>query len=358
MEDMGRSRKIFEIVIFNLVIISLIHIILDEYTTFMDFHVMVRKILLITGFAFDLIFTIEFLARIFIKRLRGTILGYFTRGAGITDFFCSIPVLLLYSLPLMWPRYFLSAEGMFLMLGSLMFFKTVRVSVISKSLRFIRVLKLFDKIKSKYIMTPEFLKRILTITTVIIIAALIGFYFVKGSSVHQTKSLEAKEILSNYIEGEINGEDFQGLLSRTESVLFIKKGDETVYTSISRLFFDNSFLYDDYLITRINDYEIYFQTKDVNKSYSFINLLIFSIILGIFLIIVTLFRKYFNEHISKTVAIMLRGYKSPSYLGIAPMEKEKKELEIYQLTRQFNKKWVPVKKKIIEIKKRSIGKTD
>jgi hypothetical protein len=358
MEDIGRSRKIFEIVIFILVILSLIHIILDEYTNFMDFHVLVRKILLITGFAFDLIFTIEFLARIFIKRLRGTILRYFTRSTGIIDFFCSIPALLLYSLPMIWPSYFSSAEGMFLMLGGLMFFKTVRVSVISKTLRFIRILKLFDKIKSKYIMTPEFLKRILTITTVIIVAALIGFYFVRGGAVFQTKSLGVKEILSNYIKGEVNREDFQTLLSGTESVLFIKKGDETVYTSISTLFFDNSFLNDDYLISRIENYEIYFKTKDVKKIYSFINLLIFSIILGIFLIIVTLFRKYFNEHISETVAIMLRGYKSPSYLGMAPMKKEKKELEIYQLTRQFNKKWVPLKKKIMEIKNRHMGKTD
>lgn len=324
----------------------------------MDFHVLVRKILLITGFLFDLIFTIEFLARIFIKGLRGTILKYFTRSTGITDFFCSIPALLLYSLPLIWPSYFSAAEGTFLMLGSLMFFKTVRVSVISKTLRFIRILKLFDKIKSKYIMTPEFLKNILTITTVIIVAALIGFYFVKGGSVYQTKSLEVKEILSNYIEGEVNREDFQKLLSGTESVLFIKKGDETVYTSISRLFFENSFLNDDYLISRTDDYEIYFQTKDVKKIYSFINLLIFSMILGIFLIFITLFRRYFNEHISETVTIMLRGYKSPSYLGKAPMKKEKKELEIYQLTRQYNKKWVPLKKKIMEIKERQTKKKD
>jgi hypothetical protein len=356
MKEMSRGRKNFEIAILILVVLSLIQIILDEYTTVMDFHVLVRKILLIVGFSFDLIFTIEFFARVFIKRIRSTLLKYFTKSTGIADFFCSIPPLLLYSLPLVWPEYFSFGENTFLMLGSLMFFKAIRVSVIAKTLRFSRVLKLFDKIKSYYIMTPGFLKRILSITTAVIIASLIGFYFVKDGSVYQTKSLEVNEILSNHIEGEATREDFQELLSGTESVLFIKKGNETVYTSISRIFFENSFLEDDYYISMKDDYEIYLQTKDLKKIHSFIALMSFSMILGVFIFVITIFRRYFNEHISETVTTMLRGYRSPSFLGNAPMQKEKKELEIYQLTRQYNKKWLPLKKRIIEIKERHMKK--
>ena len=356
MDDMSRGRKNFEIVILILIIISFIQIILDEYTTLMDFHVLVRKILLIAGFSLDLIFTIEFIARIFVKRLRSTILKYFTKSTGIADFFCSIPPLVLYSLPLIWPKYFSFAESTFMMLGSLMFYKTVRVSVIAKALRFGRVLKLFDKVKSEYVMTPGFLKRILAITTAIIIAIVIGFYFVKDGSVYQTKSSEVKEILSNYIESEVNREDIQKLLSGTESVLFIKKGDDTIYKSISELFFENSFLKDDYFISSTDGYEIYLQTKDLKTIHSFINLMSFSMILGIFIIIITIFRKYFNEHISETVTVMLKGYRSPSYLGKAPMKQEKKELEIYQLTRQYNKKWLPLKKRIMEIKESHMKK--
>ena len=356
MKDRERGEKIFESIIFVLVILSLIHIMCDEYANFMDFHVLVRMILLIIGFSFDLVFSIEFSARIIITGQRGSTIKYFTQGNGIFDFFSSIPVLLLYSLPLLWQSYFSAPEGVLLMLGGLRFFKTVRFAGIAKSLRFIRALKLFDKIKSRYIMTPEFIKKISIIVTVIIVVSLIGFYFVKSGMIFRSKSLEVKEILSHYIEGEDSNENFQKLLRETESVLFIKKGDETLYRSISSLFFQNSYLNDDYFISRIDGYEVYFNAKDIKKIHSYINMLILSIILGISVGLFTLFRRFFNKHISETLHMMLRGYKSASYLGKVAVQKEKGEFEIYQLTRQYNKKWIPIKKKILEIKKRHAQK--
>ena len=121
---------------------------------------------------------------------------------------------------------------------------------------------------------------------------------------------------------------------------------------MSSLFIENSYRKDDYFISHAGDYEIYLQTKDLKNIYSFINLLAIAMILGVFIIIVTHFRSYFNEHYSESVAVMLRGYTSSSFLGNAPMKKKKKELEIYRLTKQYNKKWLPLKKKIIEIKER------
>jgi hypothetical protein len=348
-------EKIFNITVFFVVSLSILHMFFEEYTTFMNYHVLIRKILFIAGFCFDVLFTVEFIVRLVISGKNGKIGRYFTQSGGFVDFFSSLPVLVFYSAPMVWKTYFPGSESFLFIIGGLRIFRIVRGASLGKTLRFLRVLKFFDKIKEKYAMTPVFIKKAAVIVVVIAVVSLVGFSFVEEGWIMQSRSIEVSIILRNYIEGEDTPGNFNNLLRGTDSVLFIKEGDQTIYRSISGIFFENSYVAEDFFVSRAGEFEIYFDSKDAARFHAFINMLVLSMILGVIIVLSTFYRKVFSRHISEVLLTMVRGFKKARYLKMASMPKEKKEYEIYQLSHQYNIKWLPVKKKILEIKKRNLN---
>ena len=118
--------------------------------------------------------------------------------------------------------------------------------------------------------------------------------------------------------------------------------------------FEENFLIDDYSVSQISGYSVYFNRKDLQKTKSFINLLAVSMIIGIIIISSTLYRRYFNRHIAGLIMVMLRGFRSTDYSTPVRIAQKKKEFETYQLAEQYNRKWLPVKRKILELKNQNL----
>ncbi len=47
---------------------------------------------------------------------------------------------------------------------------------------------------------------------------------------------------------------------------------------------------------------------------------------------------------------MLRGFRTTGYSTPVRVVENKKDFEIYELAEQYNKKWLPIKRRIIELK--------
>jgi hypothetical protein len=141
------------------------------------------------------------------------------------------------------------------------------------------------------------------------------------------------------------------LLQGTDSVLFIYKNNEVVFKSITNLDFEKTFFNDDYFINRIGEYDVYFSNKDLKKTNAFINLLAFTMIIGIIIVATTIYKRFFNKHISGVIGVMLKGFKSADYSTPVRINERKWDFETYQLADQYNKKWLPIKRKIVEIKR-------
>jgi hypothetical protein len=336
---------------FFLITLSVIHVFVEEYVTFMDYNILIKKYVYAAGLFFDFMFTIEFLARLSIAGNRGGIFDYLTHEGGVIDFLSSIPILLFFSGPLVWKLFFGEDGGIFIILGSFTFFKAVRIAQIVKPLRFMRILKIFGKMKNNNVMTPHFIKKGAILIVSIVVASLVGFSFVEGGSLFQSRSRVTRTLLKNYVENT-ESHNFNDFLRGSETVLFIKKDNEIVYRNISSLFFKNNFYYDDYFRTSVKDYEIYLNVKDVNKATSIIYMLSFAIIAGTLTAISTLYRRYFNKHLVSVIKVMLKGFTSANYLTPVRLNRNKGDFEIYKVAHQYNKKWLPLKRKIIDIKKR------
>ncbi len=351
MNENSYLGRYFERTIVLLILLVMVQTFFEEYTTFMAYNVLVRKYVLAAGFGFDLIFSIEFLFRLFISGKRGSAAGYMAHEGGFIDLFSSLPLLLFHSGPLVLITFFSGEAGLLAVLGGISFLKIVKVIRVARTLRFIRTLKILGKIKQRYRMTPKFISKVVSLVITIIVISLIGFSFVNNGNVIQSNYVEVQKLLKNYIESN-SSHNFNDLLSGTDSVLFIDRENETIYRSITRLFFQNNYLYDDYYITRVHDYEIYFNNKDMKKTLAFINMIAFSMIIGIIIAVSIIYKRFFNKHIVRVINVMLKGFRTEDYSTAVRINERKKDFEIYQMADQYNRKWLPVKRKIIEIRRR------
>jgi hypothetical protein len=65
----------------------------------------------------------------------------------------------------------------------------------------------------------------------------------------------------------------------------------------------------------------------------------------------TIYRRFFNRHIASATNVMYRGFRTTDYSTPVRIQNNRMEFEIYQLADQYNKKWLPIKRRIIEIKR-------
>ncbi len=343
--------KFIEPFIIFVIIIAILQTFFEEYATFSYMDKQIRLYSLIAGFAIDVIFSIEFFARLFVSAKKRAAVTYFMREGGFVDFLSSLPLLILNSGPLIYITFFSGKAGVISSIGAFSFFKIVKVVRIVRTFRFLRTLKIFNKIKRRYIITSRYISSIAGIAIAVVLLSVIGFSFINGGRVIKSQSYATEKILRSYINN-VENPDFNKLLKNDSSVLFIKNNKKIIYQKISLTEFNNSYLNDDYYKRRIGDYTVYFNNRDAKSLASYINMLAFTIILGFIILLSLPYRFMFNKHIVSIIATMLKGFKKTSYMTPVRIDEKRKDLESYQLAVQYNKKWLPLKRRILELRER------
>ena len=351
MNESSYLGRVLEGFLFFCILLVLIHTFGEEYAVFRDYSVTIRRYLLISSFAFDLLFSIEFIARMIVSGRRKGLGRYLTVESGIIDFVSSLPLLLLNSGPLLFMTFFTSDMSVFILIGGVSFLKIIKIMRLVRVLRFIRTLKFFGKVRNKYAMTPKYIAAVLTITITASVVSLVSFNYLEQGRIIISESAQVERLLSNPEHRE-SDEKISYFASTTDAVIFVKRNGNTVYRSMSDYLFNKHFMQDDYYTSKFDDYEVYFSTKDVQKVHAFINLLVFSLIILTIIGTVTLFRRYFNRHISSVVNVMTKGFTKEGYSTLVRIKRDKTEFEIYRLADQYNRKWLPIKRRIIELRRK------
>jgi len=177
----GKVVKFFELLIFAAILLVLIQTFLEDFAICASWQVNIRRILIITGFAFDLFFTIEFLVRLYWAMVGRKVKYYLFNERGWIDFLASIPLLMFNSGPALLS---LLASGTIIISLSGIFniLKVLKAIRIARILRFLRIIKIFKNIKyAESPMAQRHIARILSlcVTTFVIIL----FLFITISSI-------------------------------------------------------------------------------------------------------------------------------------------------------------------------------
>jgi len=348
MNENSNLGRVIEPFIVFVIIIAIFQTFFAEYADFSYMSKHIRLMSLIASFAIDIIFSIEFMARLFVSAKKRGASRYFVREGGFIDFISSFPLLILNSGPLIYVTFFAGKAGIISGIGMFSFFKIVKIVRIARTFRFLRTLKIFYRFKKRYIMTSKYISGAAGITIAVVLLTLIGFSFIDNGNVISSQSKAVSNILSSYISSGKKA-DFETLLKNSDSVLFIKDSKKIIYQKISLSEFNNSYLSDDYYKKNFKNYMVYFNNKDKKRLVSFINMIAYTIIIGIIVLLGLPYRYLFNKHITSITSTMLKGFKISSYMTPVRIDEKRLSLESYQLAQKYNKKWLPIKRRLLEL---------
>jgi hypothetical protein len=351
--------RFLESVVFILILLVIFETYGEELAIYLNMSVTIRKYFLVAAFCFDALFSVEFIARLIMSGRRKKLSHYLVREGGIVDFLASLPLLVLSSGPLFFMTYLSGSRGIVMpvlgsvslgTIGTMRFLKIFKTIRIIRIFRFIRAMKLLGKVKTRYVMTPRYVGAPILIVISVSIAALIGYTYLENERVLRPGAEEVMAIVESYVAVE-DSQDFHLFFSQSPSLLFIESDGEIVFQNIERGEFESSYFNDDYYAVEAGDLIVYLSRKDVTRTNALINLLVFDIILASIILITTLYRRFFNRHIASATNVMLRGFKTTDYSTPVRVQKNRSDFEIYQLAEQYNKKWLPIKRRIIELKR-------
>ncbi|MCB1317990.1 MAG: ion transporter, partial [Leptospiraceae bacterium] len=180
----------------------------------------VRDKLIITGFIFDLIFSVEFIVRSVLARRRAGFKQYLVYERGWVDLLSSLPLLLLDSGPTL--AFFLFPElfhdgGIGGIFSSL---KTIKAIRVTRILRLLRAIKILGKIQNtESVMANRHVGTISTIAVVTIILVFSIFsstHWISSESITESRKVEFQATLANAVRfAKTNDEgDRKQMLSR------------------------------------------------------------------------------------------------------------------------------------------------
>jgi hypothetical protein len=351
MVGMNRTRAALENLVILAIVLVLVQTFLEDFAVLAGWSWSVRRVLLFTGFAFDIFFTIEFLTRLyfsFVNRRTGV---YFWYERGWIDFLASIPLLLLSSGPAVLAYWSGSATiiGFAAILNVLKVVKAIRIARI---LRLLRVLKIFSRIRhTDSAMAQRHVAKISTVAVTVIVVGILGmtvlFSLVGAPSLETEYQAQTVRVLGRIDELASRGADgtsaITDLAEVESSLLMVQRGGRTLYSRYANDLYDADFGPTDYGYGERGDLRVFFDLTPLNQDQSRTNLLYFAMIL----LIVVAFMLYYSPHFALTVSdpihIMRRGMSEKGYnleIKIPPLYQDD---EVYRLGQLFNEVYLPLK---------------
>jgi len=331
------------------IFLVLIQTFFEEIALMAYWPAQVRGYLACAGFAFDLLFTIEFLVRWFTALGRKAGGDYFFRRRGWVDFLAALPLLLFDSGPRV---YVLSLGGSLFLAGggALNMLKAVKAIRLARVLRFLRVLKLFRNIK--YVdssMAQRHLTRLSTIAvSTVVFAALVYGFFV--SVLHIPTPTGVAEAEQNRfldaVDENVKAERyFEDLFHMKSDLLLVRDTDKdlTLYTRFNNDYYRRHFDVEDYRVAEKGSHAFFFDIRDARATSAAQQLLVFSIVVLLLIALLFLYGPHFAVTVTDPVHVMRRGYEEPDYNLEVRIPSRYSGDDLFILSRLYNETYLPMK---------------
>jgi len=366
----------FENFIIISIILVLILTILDEISVIYLWPLSTHRILLITGFLFDLIFTIEFFVRLQISYSNNGLVHYIKHERGWVDFISSVPLLLLNSGPemamMIFPDMLHGNDATLAYLGTLKIVKAVRVTRI---LRLLRMIKILGKIQNtESTMANRHMAVISTTTTVsiIIIYALLSIIQFTGlQEIESSKARLYSEQINNIFynkDNKINIEDYTKKdIKNFITTLYFRPGvensdivsiyyqSELIMSNYTESYLTNHFNYHpektpllkfmdaNILSFQYEDFILTLNLHDIQAEKAKLNILIFILALSTILSLLFIYSRHFVQNISDVVHVIKKGMEDDKYMFSVRINEAFENDEIFELAKEYNKNYLPEK---------------
>lgn len=354
------NRKFVERFIVTAIILTLVHSFLAEYSVYARWSVASRNTLLYTGFIFDLIFSIEFIVKGIIKGKGRHFFSYIKYERGWADLLTSLPVLAVYTVPMLYVIICVDIQGGAAASGVISLLKTVKDTNIIGILRLLRIIKLFNKIphiNSK--MTRHHAAKTAATAVCTALAAFMIWSLLEGlpsqSAVEKRRTEYSRMITELESISSLNNLSFREscenfLLSdlRVMRILY-NTGHKT--ERLSEPEFRKYYNEEDYIDVRGGLCSLMISVKDIESGKAGHNLLRFFIIVSLAAAFIFLYSAHFTATVSDVADVLNSGFRKKDYNFMVKLREEYRDEELYRLARFYNDAYLPAK-----LRKRSIEK--
>lgn len=359
MVSMNRTRATLESLVILAIVLVLVQTFLEDLAIVAGWSWTVRRVLLFTGFGFDIFFSIEFLTRLYFSFVNRRTGAYFWYERGWVDLLASIPLLLLSSGPAVLSYW--SGTATIMGIGAILnVLKVVKAIRIARILRLLRVLKIFARIRNTdSAMAQRHVAKVSTVAVsvvvvgVMLMTALFSAFSVPGlESFYQERSVHVLDQIQDQIQNPIlddrlaapaQRDALEELAEVETSLLLVQRAGRTLYTRYDNAVYDAAFGPADYGYGERGDVRVFFDLKPLNVEQSRANLLYFAIIVFLVLAFMLYYSPHFALTVSDPIHIMRRGMTEKGYsleVRIPPLYRDD---EVYRLGEAYNEVYLPLK---------------
>ncbi len=343
-----RFTRFLENFILFAIILVLIQTFLEDFSVLAGWSWDIRRILIITGFGFDLLFTAEFFSRAISSGSKSLFGRYFLEERGWIDFLASVPLLLFNSGPELFAL--VTGTGAVLAFGSLLnILKVVKAIRIARVLRLLRVLKIFRRIKNTdSVMAQRHVARMATMVVTTLVVTLLLFAVVESLVESPDVDLlyqDSAVAILDYIDSEnladrASNAELSRFAGSLPMVLQVRQNGAIRYDATEGV---SALAPSDYGYVQSGDVELYLDLRHVNVSEASVNLRYFFLIITLVLMLMFLYSPHFALTISDPIHVMRKGFDESGYNLEVRIPEEFRNDEIYRLAYSYNRNYLPLK---------------
>ncbi len=302
--------KKIEKIIFLIILLSIVHIFLEELAVIFNWTTPTKHLLIWMGFTFDFIFTVEFLTRYISALKRKQAKNYFFNENGWIDFFASIPLLLFYSGIRVYYLITITSPIVFYQSSILGIFRTFKLLRVVRILRFMRILKTLGNLfQSKM---ENIRRNIIAVTSISLGSLILGFFIIKlifsflnwpGLEIFKYKreiqyrnliniAKEYSQRLGSPFESEI-----KNVFKNEKRVLTIFFNNKKIFNKYNDAVLFNKYDIDDLWLAEKDNVDVLFTVIDVNKQIARKNIELLFIILSVLIGLLCFYIPYYEKKI-------------------------------------------------------------
>ncbi len=343
-----RLVSFFENFIIVAIILVIIQTFLDEWSRYAHWSITARDALIITGFIFDLIFTIEFVIRsVSAAKIKGA-KKYWFNERGWVDFISSIPLLLADSGPSLFFLIMSGGPEAGSALGAIGVLKVVKAVRVTRILRLVRIIKIFGKIhNAESKMAQHHTATISTTAVFTIVCALMSFALFTDST-GKGKINERTAYYSQLIQkADKAGRRglVKNLLKDDKKILKIVKNKRKIHESVKPDYFKKYYAVDDYIKLDIKKgaWLFYISIVDIHSDIALNHIESFIIIVLVVFAFMLIYTRHFVQNISDVAHILNKGLRKKNYQLEIKIKDQFKDHEINKIAQFYNDAYLPAK---------------
>ena len=342
-----------ENVIIILIILVIFHTIIEDFAIIYirdhQFHFWMA----VGSILFDFLFTVEFLGRTVISLRHNQFRRYFLKERGWIDALTSFPLLLLVSGPAMY-LYLANIHGEAQAVSILTILKTAKAIRVTRILRLIRVIKLFGKIQNTdSVMVGKHVGTVSTIGVVALIFVLaMSSFFPPLSFGDHASHYKQRESELRLLFGEkqkYNPDFIRKYAEMNEDIIKITDAKSDV---IFRSEYANSLVWSAYAEpVQTGSYSFLLSYHKSDAEHAKLSLVMLFSILTLILFYMFIYAGLFAKTISDPLFVMNRGMREWDYNLEVRIPEDERDEEVFQLSKIFNQRWLPLKGQIRSYRK-------